>query len=98
VLERILNNPSVDLSALIVVAQAYQQIGDGAKSTAVLDRVVNDPRAEPNVLLAAAQAYAAMGDIPKRKAALEKLAKLLPDAPEAWYDLASLKARLGKSD
>ena len=47
-------------------------------------------------MLSLAQAYAALGNAPKLEAALEKLTKVMPTSPEAWYDLAVLKARPGQ--
>jgi len=49
------------------------------------------------VAVRVAQIYNELGDMPKLEASLEKLTKVSPESPEAWYDLAAMKARLGKN-
>ena len=50
----------------------------------------------PIAVLSIAQAYATLGNAAKLEAALERLTKVMPESPEAWYDLAVLKCGLGK--
>ena len=40
--------------------------------------------------------YAATGNASRLEAALERLTKVMPSNPEAWYDLAAVKAQIGK--
>jgi predicted Zn-dependent protease len=49
------------------------------------------------MILAAASIYAALGNAPRLEAALEKLTKVMPTSPEAWYDLAVVRAGVGKT-
>jgi hypothetical protein len=49
-------------------------------------------------VLYVAKIQASMGNYPKLEVALEKLTQLDPASPEAWYDLAGLKAAVGKTN
>lgn len=62
----------------------------------LLDELVARPKADASTLLSAAQAYAQLMDAKKLEMTLEKLATVVPDSPEAWYDLATVQATLGK--
>jgi len=62
-----------------------------------LDGVMNASNPSATALLLAAQEYAAMRSYDKLESALEKLVKTAPDSPDAWYDLAALKASVNKT-
>ena len=62
----------------------------------LLDELMSRPTADPSTLLSAAQAYAQLLAGDKLEATLKRLAAALPDSPEAWYDLASVQAGMGK--
>lgn len=61
------------------------------------DETQTNPNAEASVLLRDAQHYAQTQNVPKLESTLEKLVRTPGAGPEAWYDLAALKASLKKS-
>ena len=60
------------------------------------DEAQTNPNADASVLLKDAQHYAQTQNVPKLESTLEKLVKTPGAGPEAWYDLAALKASLKK--
>ncbi len=79
---------------LISVYMIAQQTNAAMK---LLDELVERPNADASTLLSAAQAYAQMLAAPKLEGALQKLTVAVPDSPEAWYDLATVQATVGKA-
>jgi tetratricopeptide (TPR) repeat protein len=79
------------------LAANYMALGQTNRARELLDGVLNHPQVESGAVLAVAQAYSSMQDYPKLEVTLEKLVELSPTQPEAWYDLAAIKAFLGKA-
>jgi len=88
-------NPANSQVALDL-AQNLLQIQQTGRAVQILDTILAQPAVPPTVMVHAAQLYSQARDYAKIEVSLEKLVKLAPDSPEAWYDLAGLKANLGK--
>ncbi|MBI4664636.1 MAG: DUF2723 domain-containing protein [Verrucomicrobia bacterium] len=63
----------------------------------LVDQLVSRPQADANTLLSAAQVYNQLQNPSKMENILQRLVAAIPSNPEAWYDLAGIKAALGKS-
>jgi tetratricopeptide (TPR) repeat protein len=94
--DEVRKNPN-NFQAAVQLASVYAQMQQTGRAVQLLDGVVSNPAAVPNAVVRAAQIYSQIGDWSKLETALERLTKISPDSPEAWYDLAALKANLGKN-
>jgi tetratricopeptide (TPR) repeat protein len=96
-LEKAVQENPTNLQSSMNLAMAYMQMQQTGRAIQVLEAILNRPNATPQDILAVAQAFNQMGNYPKLEETLEKLTKIAPQSPEAFYDLASLKVRLGKT-
>ena len=80
------------------LAATYAQMNQTNRSDEVLRQTLNHPKADAGVAKVVAQAYAQMNNYAGLESSLERLTQLAADLPESWYDLAALKAVLGKND
>jgi len=89
-------NPT-DFQAAIGLAEGYHHLQKTDAALRTLDQVVRHPQADTNAVLKAAEQYSAMNNYQGLETALDRLTKLSPSKPEFWYDLAALRAVLGRS-
>ena len=75
----------------------YNQLNQKEKALPILDKVLGYPQADGTLLLMAAQAANNLGQMPKVEEALSKLVKVSPDNPEAFFDLAGIRALLNRN-
>jgi thioredoxin-like negative regulator of GroEL len=95
-LEALVRAQPASVPAALGLAEGYRQVKKNEAALQTVDKVVNDHQDDPQAVLGAASIYAELLNAPRLEAALERLVKLMPDSPEAWFDVAALKSNLGK--
>jgi hypothetical protein len=90
------SNPN-DFQKAFDLAQIYMRFQQVDRVIVVLDGVLNNTNAPAAAVMGVVQAYAQMNNLPKLELALERLVKVAPNEPEGWYNLAAIKATLGKN-
>jgi len=80
-----------------MIAQ-YVQTQQRDLAGARLDELVAHPQVDANSMLFAANMANQIGDLPRVEKALARLVQIAPDNPEAWFDLAGLRAMLNDPD
>src|SRR5258708_29924272 len=92
-----LKTNSGNFPAALALADGYRQLQQPEKATEILDQILAHPQVNSNEILMVASSFAALTNYPKLEASLSKLVAVAPESPEAWYDLAALRAILGKN-
>ena len=80
------------------LAGALFGVGQQAAGVSVLDEILKRPNAPAEAILAVAQYHIQTKNLGKLEEALARLTDVQPNSAEAWYDLAALKATMGKND
>jgi thioredoxin-like negative regulator of GroEL len=89
-------NPT-NFQATVLLATAQRELNQIPKAVQTLDAMVANSNVSANAVLGAAAEFNAMHDMPRIEKCLAQLTKLTPESPEAWYDLAAIRAGAGKS-
>jgi thioredoxin-like negative regulator of GroEL len=97
VIEARYNSNPADLNVAFEMASAYLSLQRTNEANGVLERLVQQTNASPTTLLSVANAYQQLQNINGLEMTLAKLTKVLPENPEAWYDLARAQVMTRKT-
>ena len=93
--EQVRANPT-NFSAALSLAFQYLQGQQMDRAYALLDSMVSNPQVDTPTLMTIAEWYRQLQNLPKSEVVMTRVVQLQPQVAEAWYDLASLRANLGK--
>ncbi len=82
--------------AALRLAFAYLQSQRMDQAYPLLDSLVNNPHVDVPTLLTIVEWYKQLGSFPKIEAAMSRLVQLQPNSAEGWYDLGSVRTKLGR--
>jgi hypothetical protein len=88
----------VDLPATLAEASSLITRGETNQGLLIVDQLVSNPGIDARGILSCAQVYVKANAVGRLETALNRLVQLVPENPEAWLDLAGLRALLGKTD
>jgi tetratricopeptide (TPR) repeat protein len=92
------HNDPTNFQNIFKLAQLYFQMQQTNRVNQLFEQALATTNIPSSAIGVIAQFYAQTGNLPKLEGTLEKLAKTIPNEPEPWYDLAALKAVIGKKD
>ena len=88
---------ATNLEAAFTTASAWLQSGRSNEAIQLLDALMASPTADARTLVSLAQGFGELGRPDRMEAALARYAALVPESPEAWYDLSAIQAAQGKA-
>ncbi len=99
-LEAMKKTPAVPVDLATALADASKLLAAGQTNQAldVVDEIAANSGANADVLVQCAQLYVQASSIERLERVLTRLVLLAPDKPEAWYDLAGVRALMGRTD
>jgi thioredoxin-like negative regulator of GroEL len=90
-------NNSSNMEAGLGVIEGYRALQKSDLENRAMDDLLSSSNLDAGTAAQLAQQYSAQNNQAKVEAALERLVQLAPGLPEAWYDLAGMKALLRKN-
>lgn len=97
-IERQYRTNTNNIQAAFNLVSAHLQLQQTNQAFQILDEIMLRPSADPGTLLSVANAYVQIGQYARAEPALLRLAAMVPDSPEIWYDLAGAQTALGKTN
>jgi tetratricopeptide (TPR) repeat protein/phage shock protein PspC (stress-responsive transcriptional regulator) len=97
-LEQAVREEPTNASAVFDLASLYIEVNRAGEALRLFDQLLEQPGVDLNTVLSIANAYAQLQDGTRLEQALQRLVVMSPGSPEAWYDLASTQAILGRYD
>ncbi|MDX1951709.1 MAG: tetratricopeptide repeat protein, partial [Verrucomicrobiota bacterium] len=94
--EQYRQNPT-NLSLVLQMATVYLQMQRTNEAMQLLEQIPGHPSADGQVLLNVAQVFSQMGNVAGLERCLVRLVQIMPESPEAWYDLSRAQAVQGKT-
>jgi tetratricopeptide (TPR) repeat protein len=93
--DQVRTNPA-GLQVAFDLASTYLNLQQTDRAAQVLSGIANSPYAQGQAILSVAKIFVQMKNWPRLEATLDRYVNIEPSNPLAWYDLAALKANLGK--
>ena len=84
-----------DFTTVASAAQAYAQLKRPQEAARLLNTLLQQPTLDANALTTIAHLFSEIGDVVHLEITLSKLTTIIPESPEAWYDLAAIRAVMG---
>ncbi len=85
-----------NFQAAVNLASVYMRMGKTDQVHRIFEQALANPKINEQAVIFIATAYRDMGDFPRLERALERLVEVTPGSPEAWFDLAALKASVSE--
>jgi tetratricopeptide (TPR) repeat protein len=78
-------------------SQRALQAGQTNTAAQMLNQLLSFPTVEPDIMVGVATMYLRLGDLAKSEEAFQRLAQMLPNSSEPWYNLAVVQANRGET-